>query len=95
MMTVFLVRAVRFIRMRKQIQGRKTAVNGRVISDIRSDLSDQETEGCYAMPYKIYGVHTITSLLITLHMSHSVFDKSKMFGYKHIHSTHYRRNPMY
>jgi hypothetical protein len=27
------------------------------------------------MPYKIYGVHTITSLLITLHMSHSVFDK--------------------
>jgi hypothetical protein len=61
--------------MRKQIQGRKTAVNGRVISDIRSDLSDQETEGCYAMPYKIYGVHTITSLLITLHMSHSVFDK--------------------
>ena len=65
MMTVFLVRAVRFIRMRKQIQGRKTAVNGRVISDIRSDLSDQETEGCYAMPYKIYGVYTITSLLIT------------------------------
>jgi hypothetical protein len=45
-----------------------------VCSDIRSDLSDQETEGCYAMPYKIYGVHTITSLLITLYISHSIFD---------------------
>jgi hypothetical protein len=40
----------------------------------RNYLSDQETEGCDAMPYKIYGVHTITSLLITLHMIHSIFD---------------------
>jgi hypothetical protein len=58
MMTVFLVRAVRFIRMRKQIQGRKTAVNGRVINDIQSDLSDQEIEGClcYAIQ-NIWGAH--------------------------------------
>jgi hypothetical protein len=66
------------IRIQKQIQGRKTAVNGRIQCDIRYNLSDQETEGCYAMPYKIYGVHTIASLLITLHMSHSIFDNGVM-----------------
>jgi NADP-dependent 3-hydroxy acid dehydrogenase YdfG len=71
---------VRFIRMRKQIHDRKTAVNGRVSSDIRSDLSDQETEWCYVMPYKIYGVHTKSSLLITLHISHSIFDIHKKFN---------------
>jgi hypothetical protein len=49
---------VRFICMRKQIHDRKTAVNGSVSGDIQPDLSDQEAEGCYVMPYKIYGVHT-------------------------------------
>ena len=44
--------------MRKQIHDRNTAVNGSVGSDIRSDLSDQEAEECYVMPYKIYGVPT-------------------------------------
>jgi hypothetical protein len=44
--------------MRKQIHDCNTAVNKSVSSDIRSDLSDQEAEGCYVMPYKIYEVHT-------------------------------------
>jgi hypothetical protein len=51
-------KTVRFIRMRKQIHDRNTAINRWVGSDIRSDLSDQEAEGCYVMPYKIYGVPT-------------------------------------
>jgi hypothetical protein len=37
---MLLGEAVRFIRMRKQIHDCKTAVNGSISSDIRSDLSD-------------------------------------------------------
>jgi hypothetical protein len=32
------------------------------------------------MPYKTYRVYTITSLLITLYISHSIFDNNKQLS---------------
>jgi hypothetical protein len=66
--------SVRFIRMRKQIHDRNTAVNGSVMQwySVWSKWSGSRRVRCYAIQ-NIWGAHPF-SLLITLHISHSIFD---------------------